>query len=93
MAATGCLFVVLEPGVLLDDRLRSLVLGAIRRDASPRHVPDALIEVPAVPHTRTGKKLEIPVKRILQGVPSAQVTNRDSVDDFSVLEYFEQFAP
>lgn len=86
------LFVVLEPGSVLDDEVRTRIVSALRRDASPRHVPDEIFDVPAIPHTRTGKKLEIPVKRILQGAPVDHTTNRDSVDDIDALTYFERFA-
>ena len=61
------LFVVLAAGVRLDEALRDRVREAIRAGASPRPVPDEMIEVPAIPHTRTGKKLQVPVKRLLQG--------------------------
>src|SRR5699024_1913180 len=57
------LFVVLADGVELDDRLRERIREELRTKASPRHVPDDVIAVPAIPHTRTGKKLEVPVKR------------------------------
>jgi acetoacetyl-CoA synthetase len=67
------LFVVLAAGVTLDDPLREKIKEAIRAGASPRHVPDEILEVPGVPHTRTGKKLEVPVKRLLQGAPAEQV--------------------
>lgn len=63
------LFVVLAAGVALDDALREKIREAIRNGASPRHVPDEILEVPGIPHARTGKKLEVPVKRLLQGAP------------------------
>lgn len=63
------LFVVLAPGTELDDALRNRIREAIRSGASPRHVPDEILAVPGIPHTRTGKKLEVPVKRLLQGTP------------------------
>lgn len=85
------LFVVVEPGNILDDATRERIASAIRTDASPRHVPDEIWEVPAIPHTRTGKKLEIPVKRILQGVALERATNPDAVDDISALLYFSRF--
>ncbi|MBO0513056.1 acetoacetate--CoA ligase [Streptomyces beijiangensis] len=85
------LFVVLEPGHELDEELRDTIRTAIRTHASPRHVPDVIIEVPAVPHTRTGKKLEVPVKRLLQGAAIGQVAGREAVDDITALEYFTQF--
>ncbi|MEU9406797.1 acetoacetate--CoA ligase [Streptomyces sp. NPDC048281] len=74
------LFVVLAAGTELDDALRERIRGAIRTGASPRHVPDEIIEVPAIPHTRTGKKLEVPVKRLLQGAPVEQVVDSATVD-------------
>ncbi|MEU6444582.1 acetoacetate--CoA ligase [Streptomyces sp. NPDC047046] len=86
------LFVVLEPGHELDDVLRKEITTALRTQASPRHVPDTVIAVPAVPHTRTGKKLEIPVKRVLQGAAPERVVNPEAVDDYAALEYFARYA-
>ena len=63
------LFVVTRPPAVLDDDLTATVRDALRTALSPRHVPDRVIEVPAVPRNLTGKKLELPVKRILQGTP------------------------
>ncbi|MEU0169588.1 acetoacetate--CoA ligase [Streptomyces iakyrus] len=82
------LFVVLAPGAELDDALRAHIREAIRTGASPRHVPDEIIEVPAVPHTRTGKKLEVPVKRLLQGAPAEQVVNPAAVDNPDLIEHY-----
>ncbi|MEU0227243.1 acetoacetate--CoA ligase [Streptomyces sp. NPDC006284] len=87
------LFVVLEDGLELDGELEKVIKEAVRTRASPRHVPDAVIAVPALPHTRTGKKMEVPVKRILQGTAVAKVANRQAVDDFDALLYFRRFAP
>ncbi|MFE6365688.1 acetoacetate--CoA ligase [Streptomyces sp. NPDC057806] len=87
------LFVVLEPGHELTDDLRDALTSAIRTHASPRHIPDTVIQVPALPHTRTGKKLEVPVKRMLQGARVDQVAGREAVDDITALEYFTRFAP
>src|SRR5699024_11185164 len=64
----------------------------LRTKASPRHVPDDVIAVPAIPHTRTGKKLEVPVKRLIQGHPLERVANPDAVDSFDTLTYFTRFA-
>lgn len=82
------LFVVLAAGVRLDEALRDRVREAIRAGASPRPVPDEIIEVPAIPHTRTGKKLEVPVKRLLQGAAMADVVNLAAVDEPGAVEYF-----
>ncbi|MGV9711609.1 acetoacetate--CoA ligase [Gordonia sp. NPDC003424] len=86
------LFVVLADGQDLDDDLRRGITDAIRTHASPRHVPDDIIAVPAIPHTRTGKKLEVPVKRLIQGRPLGQVTGVDIVDDPDALQYYARFA-
>ena len=82
------LFVVPAAGVALDDALRGRINDAIRRSCSARHVPDEIIEVPAVPHTLTGKRLEVPVKRLLQGVPPARAVNAGVVDRPDVLDFF-----
>ena len=84
------LFVVPAPGVCLDDALREKIRAAIRAGASPRHVPDEILAVPAIPHTRTGKKLEVPVKRLLQGVPAEQILNRAAVDNPDLIDFYVQ---
>lgn len=61
------LYVVPSAGAELDHALRARIVSAIRTQLSPRHVPDAIIQAPAIPRTLTGKRLEVPVKRILQG--------------------------
>ena len=86
------LFVVLDEGVELDDALVDRLRTAIRDKASPRHVPDEVIAVPGIPHTRTGKKLEVPVKRILQGSAPERVANPDAVDDAALLNPFIDLA-
>jgi acetoacetyl-CoA synthetase len=85
------LFVVLNPGHDLDDALTAKIRRAIRDGASPRHVPDEIIAVPAIPHTRTGKKLEIPVKRILQGGDPRQVMEAGAVDNADALRWFADY--
>jgi acetoacetyl-CoA synthetase len=86
------LFVVLDDGRELDDDLRATINGALRRDASPRHVPDEIFAVPAVPHTRTGKKLEVPIKRIMLGHELADVLSLGAVDDPGALNAFIELA-
>ena len=76
----------------LTEQLIGTIKDAIGRQASPRHVPDDVIAVNALPHTRTGKKLEVPVKRIIQGYPLDRVASRDAVDDFSLLAQFAAYA-
>jgi acetoacetyl-CoA synthetase len=55
-------------------------------------VPDEIVPVAAIPHTRTGKKLEVPVKRLIQGWPLAEAVDTTSVDDPAALSFFEEFA-
>ncbi|NLU71069.1 acetoacetate--CoA ligase [Streptomyces sp. HNM0574] len=86
------LFVHLAEGAALDDALRDRVKRTIREGLSPRHVPDEIIEVEAVPHTLTGKRLEVPVKRLLQGTPLAKAVNPGSVDNAALLSFYEQLA-
>ncbi len=83
------LFVVLAGDAQLD---RQRINAALRRDLSPRHVPDRIEAVPAIPRTLTGKKLEAPVKRILLGTPADQVTSRDALLDPSALDAFVALA-
>ncbi|HMS78423.1 MAG TPA: acetoacetate--CoA ligase [Burkholderiaceae bacterium] len=86
------LFVVLAPGATLDDALRARLVDAIRRATTPRHVPSEILEVPAVPRTLSGKKLEVPIKRLLLGEPPEKVLNRDAVAEPASLRWYEAFA-
>lgn len=82
------LFVVLADGVELTDALRTKINDAVRTEVSPRHVPDEIIVAPGVPHTRTGKKLEVPVKKLFQGGDPAKVVERSAVDDPELLDWY-----
>jgi acetoacetyl-CoA synthetase len=86
------LFVQLRDGVELDDELRARLGGALRGALSPRHVPDTIEAVPAIPRTLTGKKLELPVKRILLGADHTQVASRDALADPSAIDAFVAYA-
>jgi acetoacetyl-CoA synthetase len=86
------LFVVLADGLELNDELRDRICGSLRSQLSPRHVPDMIRAVPAIPRTLTGKKLEAPVKRILRGVPVETVASRDSLLDPTALDLFAAMA-
>ncbi|MCW2903794.1 MAG: Acetoacetate--CoA ligase [Streptosporangiaceae bacterium] len=86
------LFVKLADGVGLSDELATELQQRIRRDCSPRHVPDEVIEVPEVPRTLTGKALEVPVKRLLMGRDAQAVVNQDAVANPAALEWFVRFA-
>lgn len=86
------LFVVTRDGGPLDEALRARIVGALRSSLSPRHVPDAVVGVAAVPRSRTGKKLELPVKKILQGVDPETVASRDALADPDALNAYVETA-
>jgi acetoacetyl-CoA synthetase len=86
------LFVVAAPGASLDEEAQGRIAATLRRELSPRHVPDTIVTVPAIPRTLTGKKLEAPVKRILRGEPPEKVASRDSLADPSALDAFVALA-
>ncbi len=86
------LFVQLADGVVLDDELRARITAAIRAGASPRHVPDDIVAVPGIPRTMTGKRLEIPVKRILLGAAPGDVVTPSSLDRPELLGVFADAA-
>jgi acetoacetyl-CoA synthetase len=86
------LFVVPAAGAELDETLRAKIARALRSELSPRHVPDTIVSVPAIPRTLTGKKLEAPVKRILRGEAAERVASRDSLADPSALDSFVALA-
>ena len=86
------LFVVTAADSPLDDELRARIKAAIRRELSPRHVPDTVVRIAAVPRTLTGKKLEVPVKHILQGADVARVSSSGAVTHPEMLDWFAAYA-
>ena len=86
------LFVVLRPGQELGDDLVERLRTQLRADCSPRHLPDEIRQVPEVPRTLSGKLLELPVKRILMGQPTAEALSRDALANPTALEAFEAYA-
>ncbi|MGI9008514.1 MAG: acetoacetate--CoA ligase [Streptosporangiaceae bacterium] len=83
------LYLVLAPGVSLDDELRGRIRSLLRSALSPRHVPDEMYQVPGVPRTLSGKKLEVPVRKILTGTPVAEAADRDSLANPDVLAWYQ----
>lgn len=83
------LFVAMAPGSRFDDALTDKIRNEIRTKLSPRHVPDEIIEAPAVPHTRTGKKLEVPITGILAGRTDVAVDPR-SIDNPALLGWYRE---
>ena len=86
------LFVVLEEDAELDDDLIDRIKKSIRDTTSPRHVPDEILSVPDVPRTLNGKKLEVPVKKILAGTPPEEAASRDSLSNPDSLDDFAGLA-
>ena len=86
------LFVALRAGVQLDDALKARLTSAIRKGLSPRHAPDAIYEIGEVPQTLNGKKLEVPVKRILSGVAVEKAASMDAVANPDALRFFADLA-
>jgi acetoacetyl-CoA synthetase len=86
------LFVTLANGYRLDEALRQRIRTQLRREYSPRHVPDEIIEVPGIPQTVTGKKMEVPIRRILSGTPVDLAVDRESMANPEVLEAFVAYA-
>jgi acetoacetyl-CoA synthetase len=86
------LFVVLEAGVQLAEPLREEIRARIRASLSARHVPDEIVQVPAVPRTLNGKKLEVPVKKILLGARAEEVVNAASLSNPEALDFFIRYA-
>jgi len=86
------LFVVPAAGVTVDDELRRRVATELRTKLSPRHVPDELHQVAALPYTLSGKKLEVPVKRILQGASVNDAAAKGALSNPESLDAFVRFA-
>lgn len=86
------LFVVLKEGVKLDDALKTKIKQKIRSALSPRHVPDEIYAIPEVPCTLNGKKLEVPVKKILSGIALEKAVNLDSMLNPQSIDYFIDLA-
>jgi acetoacetyl-CoA synthetase len=86
------LFVVLREGVELDDALKARIKDALRKNISPHHVPDEIVAIPEVPRTLSGKKLEVPVKKLFLGVPVEKAVSVDAMSNPQYLQYFIEFA-
>jgi acetoacetyl-CoA synthetase len=86
------LFVVLNEDVKLDAALKKKISTKIRDTLSPRHVPDEIYAIPDVPRTLNAKKLEVPVKKILTGIPLEKAVNVDSMSNPESINFFVEFA-
>jgi acetoacetyl-CoA synthetase len=86
------LFVVLEEGVELDDDLKGRIRSSIKENASPRHVPNEIFAVPDIPKTLNGKKLEVPVKKILSGTELEKAASKESLSNPESLDHFVELS-
>lgn len=86
------LFVVTRPGVVLDDGLKARIKEQIRSKASARHVPNEIYQVDEIPRTLTGKKMELPVRKLLLGSPAEKVASPDAMSNPHSMRYFVEFA-
>lgn len=86
------LFVKLKPGYEMNEDLQARITDTLRRAYTPRHVPDRIIAVPEIPYTLTGKKMEVPVKRILMGASPDAVLNRNAMANPNTLDVFVAYA-
>jgi acetoacetyl-CoA synthetase len=86
------LFVKLPAGAQIDDALRGEAQNCMRKAYSARHVPDRIYQVPDIPYTLTGKKMEVPVRRILMGMPVERAANRAAMANVESLDYFVHYA-
>lgn len=86
------LFVVLREGVTLNDGLKEKIKRRIRRDISPRHVPNEIFAVDQVPRTLSGKKVEVPVRKILMGHPVEEAANLDAMRNPESMQFFVDLA-
>jgi acetoacetyl-CoA synthetase len=86
------LFVVLHEGAALDEALTERIKARIRTTLSARHVPDEILSIPEVPRTLNGKKMELPIKKILLGSPPEKAANPDSMSNPHTLAYFAALA-
>uniref|UniRef100_UPI003AFB2C2D AMP-binding enzyme n=1 Tax=Oceanobacillus massiliensis TaxID=1465765 RepID=UPI003AFB2C2D len=86
------LFVVMKEGVTLTEEIARSIKKQIRTQCSPRHVPTAIHEVKELPKTLNGKKLEVPIKKILMGMDAEKVVNIGSLSNKRALDYFVAFS-
>lgn len=91
-ASYMALFVVLREDAVLDEALEEKIKGRIRRDISPRHVPDEIYAVEEIPRTLSGKKVEVPVRKILLGIPPEQAANLDALRNPETMQLFVDLA-
>lgn len=86
------LFVQMQAGATFDEAKRAEIVKRLRTERSPRHVPDEIVPVPEIPTTLTGKKMEVPIRKLLLGAPLEKVASRDATKNPAALDWFADFA-
>ena len=86
------LFVKLREGLVLDEALDKAIRERLRTEYTPRHVPDKIYQAPLIPYTISGKRMEVPVRRILSGMPVAKAANRDAMSNPQSLDFYIEYA-
>jgi acetoacetyl-CoA synthetase len=86
------LFIVLREGAVFDDALTERLRRRIRAGLSPHHVPTEIVRAPDVPRTLSGKKMEVPVKKLMLGQPLEKVANPDAMANAQCLDWYRAFA-
>jgi acetoacetyl-CoA synthetase len=86
------LFVKLNTGYSLSPALEQRICAQLKREYSPRHVPDRILQTPEIPTTLTGKKMELAVRKILLGIPIDQAANRNTMGNPQALDFFSNYA-
>jgi len=86
------LFVVLRDNVQLDEALKARIKESLRRNISPHHVPDDVFAIREVPRTLSGKKLEVPVKKLFMGIPVEKAISIDAMSNPQSIQYFIELA-
>ncbi|MBV9256806.1 MAG: acetoacetate--CoA ligase, partial [Ktedonobacteraceae bacterium] len=86
------LFVVLREGVELDEALKTKIKTTLRTHISPHHVPDEIIQVADVPRTLSGKKLEVPIKKLFMGIPLEKAISMDALSNPQAMQFYVDLA-
>ena len=86
------IFVVLNDGVELTSELKSEINNTLKSKCSPRHVPDMILQAPDLPYTLSGKKMEVPIKKILMGMDASKSMTKDSMRNPEAIDHFKQMA-
>jgi acetoacetyl-CoA synthetase len=86
------LFVALRPGITLTEDLKTRIHEAIRKQLSPRFVPNETLQVEAIPRTLSGKKQELPIKKLLLGAALEKVVNKDAMANPDCLDWYVRYA-